>query len=186
MSTGDRILRIAISGKSGCGNSTVSSLLAEELGVAPVNYTFRNLAHELGLSFEEVRERAQKSSQYDRAIDTRQVELAMQGPCVLGSRLAIWLLKEADLRVFLTASEEVRAKRIQRREGGSLSEIAAYTKKRDDADSARYKKLYNIDNSDYSFADLVIDTERHTPKQIVALIVAELRRRRLLANGGGA
>ena len=39
-----REIRIAISGKSGCGNTTVSSLLAERLGVKLFNFTFRQLA----------------------------------------------------------------------------------------------------------------------------------------------
>ena len=39
-----RELRIAVSGKSGCGNTTVSSLLARSLGIKLVNYTFRQLA----------------------------------------------------------------------------------------------------------------------------------------------
>lgn len=42
-------LRIAISGASGCGNTTVSSLLADGLGIPCINYTFRNLAKELGM-----------------------------------------------------------------------------------------------------------------------------------------
>ena len=37
-------LRIAISGKSGCGNTTVSTLLSEKLGIKLINYTFRTLA----------------------------------------------------------------------------------------------------------------------------------------------
>ena len=39
-------LRIAISGKSGCGNTTVSGLLAQKLGIKLINYTFRQLAEE--------------------------------------------------------------------------------------------------------------------------------------------
>ena len=39
-------LRIAISGLSGCGNTTVSKKLSEMLGVRMINYTFRNLAEE--------------------------------------------------------------------------------------------------------------------------------------------
>lgn len=39
-------LRIAISGRSGCGNTTVSTLLAQKLGVKLINFTFRQLAAE--------------------------------------------------------------------------------------------------------------------------------------------
>ena len=47
-------LRIAISGKSGCGNTTVSGLLAQKLGIKLINYTFRQLAEEKGMTLKEV------------------------------------------------------------------------------------------------------------------------------------
>jgi cytidylate kinase len=178
--TGDKKIRIAISGKSGCGNTTVSSLLAKALGVTLINYTFRSLSNETGLSLEEIIQKAKTSDWYDRQVDTKQVELAMQSSCVLGSRLAIWMLKEADLKIFLLASENVRTARIQIREGGSLDDVVEFTRLRDAEDTRRYKELYNIDNNDYSFADLTIDTEHYEPQAIVKLIIAELRSRKLV------
>ena len=84
-------LRIAISGKSGCGNTTVSRLVAARLGLRVVNYTFKDLARDRGMTFEEVCRLAETDPQYDLTIDRMQVQLADQGGCVLGSRLAIWL-----------------------------------------------------------------------------------------------
>ena len=173
-------LRIAISGKSGCGNTTVSTMLARRLGVNLINYTFRSLAQDTGLTLAEIIERAKTDDSYDRQVDGRQVELAMDDSCVLGSRLAVWMLEEADLKVFLLADEEVRARRIQGREGGSLEEIKAFTAMRDREDSQRYQRLYNIDNNDYSFCQLVIDTACHNPEEIVELILQELLRRGLV------
>ena len=173
-------LRIAISGKSGCGNTTVSTLLSQKLGIKLINYTFRNLAAERGLTLAQVIENAKTDDSYDIYVDTHQVELAKKESCVLGSRLAIWMLKEADLKVYLLASDEIRAKRILNREGGNLDEIKAFTAMRDGEDSRRYKKLYNIDNNDYSSADLIVDTADKNPEEIVELIIAELKKRSLL------
>ena len=167
-------VRIAISGKSGCGNTTVSTLLAKTLGVTLINFTFRQLAAEKGLSLAEVIEQAKTDDRFDREVDTRQVELARKESCVLGSRLAIWMLTEADLKVYLYASDEVRAGRIFNREGGNLQEIQSFTAMRDREDSIRYQKLYKIDNNEYGFADLVIDTARFTPDQIVEQILQKL------------
>jgi cytidylate kinase len=174
-------LRIAVSGKSGCGNTTVSGLLAKTLGVRLVNYTFRSLSDETGLSFPEIVEQAKTDFSFDRRVDTRQVELAMEGSCVLGSRLAIWMLKEADFRVYLHADPGVRAKRIHMREGGALDEIHRYTANRDAEDSRRYRELYAIDNDDTQLADLVVDTTQHRPAAIVSLIVAALIDKGLVA-----
>lgn len=167
-------LKIAISGKSGCGNTTVSTLLAKTLGIPVINYTFRTLAAERGLTLAQVLEGAKKSDEFDRYVDTHQVELAKKGPCVLGSRLAVWMLGEADLKVYLKASDEVRAARVFEREGGDKDAIKAFTKKRDSEDTARYKALYSIDNDDYGFCDLIIDTNIHKPAEIVDIIMEKI------------
>lgn len=170
-------LRIAISGKSGCGNTTVSTLLSEKLGVKLINYTFRQLASEKGLSLAQVIENAKNDDSYDKYVDNHQVELAKAESCVLGSRLAIWMLKEADLKVYLYASDDIRANRVFTREGGDLQEIKDFTAMRDREDHERYMKLYSIDNDKYNFVDLLIDTANYNPQQIVDQIVAELAKR---------
>ena len=116
---------------------------------------------------------------YDKYVDTHQVELAEKEPCVLGSRLAIWMLKSADLKVYLYASDETRANRIFNREGGNIDEIKSFTSMRDEEDSRRYKNLYGIDNNDYDFADLIIDTANYNPEEITSLIIDELEKRGL-------
>jgi CMP/dCMP kinase len=167
-------VRVAISGRSGCGNTTVSRNLAESLDIAFINYTFRTLAQESGIPLNEIIERAKTDFSFDRMVDTKQIELAQNVSCVLGSRLAIWLLPGANLRVYLTASEDVRSRRIKGREGGSFEEIKAFTAMRDSEDTRRYRELYSIDNTDFAFADLVIDTETHSPDDIVAMILEKL------------
>ncbi|MBQ5997981.1 MAG: cytidylate kinase family protein [Treponema sp.] len=170
-------IRIAISGKSGCGNTTVSTLLSEKLGVKLINYTFRQLAAEKGLTLAQVIENAKTDDSYDIFVDNHQVELARAEPCVLGSRLAIWMLKEADLKVYLYASDDTRAKRILNREGGDLQQIKDFTAMRDSEDSRRYLKLYQIDNNKFDFCDMIIDTANYNPQQIVSLILDELKKR---------
>ncbi len=175
MSNSRRI--IAISGKSGCGNTTVSALAAEQLGFVMINYTFRSLADDLGISFEELAERAQQDDRYDRMLDDRQVSLARSGNCVLGSRLAIWLVPDAALTVYLDASLETRAARIMKREGNDLLRKLEETKARDLRDSERYLRIYGIDTSDYRWADLVIDTDRCDQFEAASQIVSAYRER---------
>ena len=170
--------KIAISGKSGCGNTTVSRLVADSLGIGFINFTFRSLAQERGLTLEEVLALAAADDFWDREVDTRQVAMAREnGGCVLGSRLAIWMLPEADIKVFLTASPEIRAKRIQGREGESLNDVAKFTASRDRLDHERYLRIYNINNDEYSFADLIIDTDNITPAEITELIIDKLTKK---------
>ena len=168
--------KIAISGKSGCGNTTVSRIVAEKLKLRLINFTFRSLAQEKGLDLKKILELAANDDFWDREVDTRQVELARdKGGCVLGSRLAIWMLPEADIKVFLEASPETRAKRIQAREGGSLEDILKFTADRDRQDRERYIRIYKIDNDDNSFADLVINVNDIGVEEIAERIIADLK-----------
>jgi cytidylate kinase len=169
-------IKIAISGRSGCGNTTVSNMVAESLGLRFINFTFRSLAEERGLDLKTVLEFAKTDDSWDKEVDSRQVQLArekceIENGCVLGSRLAIWMLEEADLKVYLEASPEVRASRIVKREGGNFDEIAAFTAERDRQDHNRYLQLYNIDTDNYSFVDLIIDTASLNPQEITDLII---------------
>ncbi|MBO4279086.1 MAG: AAA family ATPase [Spirochaetales bacterium] len=165
-------MRIAVSGKSGCGNTTVSSMLAERLGYPMINFTFRQMAKERNMDFWDFCALANKDDNIDKELDKRQVEMALaEENCILGSRLAIWMLKEADFKVYLLASDEERARRIALREGGSVAERLAQTQDRDAHDTERYDRIYGIDNNDTSQADLVIDTEGKTPEQIVDMIM---------------
>jgi cytidylate kinase len=150
--------------------------VADALELRFINFTFRSLASEKGIEFNEVLKLAAKDDSWDKEVDSRQVEMAREdGGCVLGSRLAIWMLPEADLKIFLTARPETRAMRIQKREGGSLEKIAAFTKNRDEQDHERYQRIYNLDNNNYSFADLVIDTDDVSPGEITGMIIAKLK-----------
>lgn len=169
-----KILRIAVSGKSGCGNTTVTRLVSEKLGIKMVNYTFRNLAEDEGVSFEEIRRRAELNDDIDRLVDQRQIEMAMKGSCILGSRLAIWMLKEADLRVYLNVKLEERVRRIQEREGGDLDMRMQETVDRDQLDHERYLRIYGINNDMFSFADIVINSSRLHAEQVANLIIGAL------------
>ena len=165
-------MRIAISGRSGCGNTTVSTLVSQITGYPLINFTFRNLAEERGVDFWTLSRMAEEDDSIDLELDRRQVEMALeQESCVLGSRLAIWVLKEADLKVYLEASLEVRVARIHRREGGSLEERLKETRQRDLNDTERYKRIYSIDNTQSDVADLVINTDNLNAQEIAALIV---------------
>ena len=163
--------QIAISGRSGCGNTTVSRKVAEALDLQWINYTFRSIAEEMGMPFEEFCQLAEQDDKWDIKVDETQVELARKADSVLGSRLAIWMVKEADLKVFLTASEEVRAYRIRQREGGDTDGLLEATRERDARDHKRYLRIYDIDNEDFAFADLVINTERLDADQVSAIII---------------
>ena len=172
-------LRIAVSGKSGCGNTTVSRLLSQRLGIRLINYTFHDLAREKGLAFETLCVLAEKDPQYDLLLDRKHVELASEQSCVLGSRLAIWLLEKASLKVYLTAPALTRAERIARREGIACKEALSGMNRRDARDRRRYIRLYSINIDRYEFADLTVNTVLGDQFYVVDQIMKALRERSL-------
>jgi CMP/dCMP kinase len=167
----NNVVRIAISGKSGCGNTTVSKIVAERLNLRLINYTFHSIAEETGTDFSEICRLAENDDSYDRKVDETQIALASEGSCILGSRLAIWLLKEADLKFYLKASLDKRTHRIMEREGGDFATTFQETQCRDERDKARYLKLYSIDIDRFDTADIIIDAEENDQFEIAELII---------------
>ena len=168
---------------TGKGHGTDKALVAGLLGMEVDNIDIPRsfeLAEEKGMTLKEVIEAAKNDDSYDKYVDKHQVELALKESCVLGSRLAIWMLKEADLKVYLYASDETRAGRVFNREGGDLQQIKDFTAMRDREDTGRYKAFYGIDNNDYNFVDIIVDVNDKTPEEIVDIIIEKLVEKNLI------
>lgn len=165
-------MRIAISGHSGCGNSTATKNVGEALGLDIVNYTFRNLGPDLGTTFEALQEESTSNPALDYITDLLLIRESMRENVVIGTRLAAWLV-DADLRIWLHAPVEVRAARIFEREGGvSEAEVLYRTLTRDRDNRQRYIELYGIDIDDHHGFDLIINTHQLTADQVASLTVA--------------
>ena len=108
-------MKIAISGHSGCGNTTATTNVGKALNLSIANFTFRNLALELGMSFDELHRQAPGNFIFDYLTDLSCIRAALTNRIVVGTRLAAWLM-DADLRIWLHAPLDSRASRINRRE----------------------------------------------------------------------
>lgn len=168
-------MKIAISGKSGCGNTTVSKFVAKTLGLQHINFTFRDMARERGIEFEEMCALAEKDLQHDKFLDSMLIMLSSNGNCVLGSRLAVWHLNDANLKVYLDASIEIRSGRIAKREKIPYEQAYEETVSRDKRDHSRYMRLYNIDIDTYDFVDLIVDTGKGDQHYVAEMIIKAAR-----------
>lgn len=167
-------MRIAISGHSGCGNTTATTNVGRALGLNIVNYTFRDLARELDISFDDIHREAPDNFIFDYLTDLKCIRAALQENIVLGTRLAAWLM-DADLRIWLQAPLEARARRINKRESekeATYESVLYKTLKRDEQNRKRYLQLYGLDIHDHSDFDVTINTEKLTAEQVSSLIVA--------------
>ena len=74
------------------------------------------MAEERNVDFWDFCKMAEDDYDIDRELDRRQVEMAMAIPdCVLGSRLAIWMLEKADLKVYKGKQDPQKGRRYFRR-----------------------------------------------------------------------
>lgn len=75
------------------------------------------------------------------------------------------------LRIWIKAPLSVRIKRIMRRERSvSFDEELEKTVQREKSEALRYMSYYNIDISDLSIYDIVIDSEKWNQYQILDIL----------------
>lgn len=164
---------ITISGPPGSGKSTLSRLLSAQLGMELVSMgdVFRKLAQDRCMSLEEFGLLAQRDEKIDRKLDEEQKKIAKENDnIILEGRLSGFLV-DANLKVWLKAPLEVRAGRIAQRENKSAAKAMAETSERERCERERYLKYYNIDISDLSVYDFVIDSTRWSPEEITEIVV---------------
>ena len=173
---------ITISGLPGSGKTTVARLVARDLGLEHVyaGNIFRHQAEAQGLSLEDYVRRAESDPTIDRELDHQMELRATRGDAVLEGRLAAFMADRAGavaLKVFLDASEAVRAERISGREGGGAAERLREIQVREASDRRRYRDLYGVDYHDLARYDLVMETDRRTPDEVARAIVEQARAR---------
>jgi len=167
---------IAIGGLTGSGKNAVGERVAKRLGLRLISFTFKDLARENGIPLMEFQKLASRDGgKIDRDFDARIAKEAKRGKCVITTWLGAWTVKNCDLRVWLDAKEETRAKRLVGRDKMDYREALAHVRARDRNNWKRYKKYYGIDIHDLGPFDLRIKTDEMNPAQIAEIIAAAAR-----------
>jgi CMP/dCMP kinase len=178
---------VTVSGPHGTGKSTYAARLAESLHLRHISAgaLFRRIAKEKKLSLEELGEKALEDSSIDKLVDERTKAEAEKGNVVVDGQLAGWILKDrADLRIYLTAPENVRLERIAKRDKVSLQEAQVQTGQRESVQRERYSRHYGFYVEDRSIYHLVLDTSlgsiEDTARVLIsaALMVRKARKHR--------
>lgn len=172
---------ITLSGLPGSGKSTLGKKLADALCIDYFYAGGRTLARKLNMPLEELNRRSETDPTFDRQIDDLQAERAKKGNVVIDGRISAFVVPNADCRIYLKASLDTRARRISGRDGTPLAETRNLVAERERNEQARYKKYYNIDLSDLTPYDIILDTSKITPDAAFSIIfnaVKEMKRGR--------
>jgi cytidylate kinase len=122
------------------------------------------------MSLLDFHKKAESDHSIDKDFDARLIAAAKKGNCVVTTWLGPWMIKNADIRVWLHASSDVRAERIARRDNMALEQAKRHIEERDESNRMRYLEIYNIDIYDHSGFDLIINSEKFNPNQSAAII----------------
>jgi cytidylate kinase len=174
-----RGLVITVSGPHGTGKSTYAKSLADALGLRYISAgeIFRDLARERKMSLEALSKLAAGDPAIDQMLDERTKSEARKGAVVIDAQLGAWMARDlVDLKVFLTAPDDVRFRRIAEREGVTLQEARKETEYRESNQRKRYKEYYEIDVSDMTIYDIQIDTSNHSIEETKRIVIATVRR----------
>ena len=166
----ERKIVICICGMAGSGKSTAAKRLAQHYGLkyfsggdalkavaAEMGYNVSGEGWwetEEGMRFLKERE---KNPEIDRRVDQKQLEWARMGGVIFDSWAMPWLL-EGGFKVWLEASEDVRARRIAERDNLSFEDALRFLREKEARTKMIYKRLYGFTlGEDFTPFHMVID-----------------------------
>ena len=177
----ETLLKVTISGPPGSGTSTLVSRIASSRDWSSLNGgdVFREEARTRGLTVEQLSSEAKEDLDVDRSLDLllQKRMSSNDSPEIVESRLSGWWAHKNNLdclRVWVNVSEQERARRIQKREGGDLEDCLRKSQKRQRDDMERYSILYDINLDDMSPYNLVIDADEKDELEVFQEVDSEL------------
>ena len=171
---------VTVAGPPGSGKSTAGRRVAEALDLEyrSAGELFRAEARDRGFSLEEFGRYAQAHPEVDRELDRAMQDLARPGR-LLDGRIQGPLCRKNGVpvhHVVVTATEEVRVRRVAQRDGRSIERAREEVRAREASERDRYLRYYGID-LDRDLPDLVVDSTDQTPHEVAAAIVEFVRAR---------
>jgi cytidylate kinase len=171
---------VVINGDLGSGKSTVSVELAGRLNLRRISVgdMYREMAQRRGMTALQLNLHAELDDAIDSAVDQLQSEIAQSGEqLIVDSRLAWFFFHEA-FKVHLITEPTEAARRVLARPHSevenysSLEEAKDHLRSRSESERMRFLTRYGADKYRLRNYDLVCDSTRARPDEIVALVQA--------------
>ncbi|MEU1840708.1 AAA family ATPase [Micromonospora chersina] len=170
---------IVFNGDLGSGKSTVSVEIAKRLGLRRVSVgdLYREMAQKRQMTALQLNLHAELDQAVDGYVDQLQRDIAASGESlVMDSRLA-WHFFTNALKVHMITEPTEAARRVLARPSGpaesytSLEEAKAKLLERSESERGRFIVRYGVDKARLRNYDLVCDTTRATPEQVIQHVI---------------
>lgn len=170
---------IVFNGDLGSGKSTVSVEIAKRLNMRRVSVgdLYRQMAEERQMTALQLNLHAELDQAVDGYVDQLQRDIAASGErLVMDSRLA-WHFFTDALKVHMITEPTEAARRVLARPSGpaesytSIEEAKAKLRERSESERSRFILRYGVDKARLRNYDLICDTTRATPEQVIAHVV---------------
>lgn len=177
---------LSLTGLPGAGKSTIAKLLSEKLQMPwySIGALRGKMAEERGITIDELNHIGEKHAFTDQEVDDYQTTLGKtQDHFIVDGRLA-WHFIPHSYKIFLDVDSAVAAERIflaakaglrpDEKPYASVKEVEEAITKRLASDQKRYEQYYQVDYLDRKNYDIVIDTTRLAPDEIVNHILKKV------------
>jgi CMP/dCMP kinase len=170
---------VVVNGDLGSGKSTVSRLLAQRLGIRRISVgeVYRTMARQRDMTALELNLHAELDDKIDHFVDQVQSDIATSGErVVVDSRLA-WFFFSDALKVHLITDPTVAARRVMKRPADTVEQYRSVEQarhqlaERSESERVRFIERYGADKTRLRNYDVVCDSTRATPDEIVARIL---------------
>ncbi len=178
---------IAISGFTGSGKTSLGDYLSAKLSNLGIKTTiikpsFKDLAKKEGISLMEFQKKAEKDKSIDILFDKYVKEQVIKSTNpIVSTWLSVWLIN-ADVKIFLTAPIEKRARRLVKRgDFKSFLDAIEHVKARDEENRKRYLDIYSVDIYKlYEECDITINTDKYNISEEADIIIHLLKMKGLM------
>ncbi|HTF13023.1 MAG TPA: AAA family ATPase [Asanoa sp.] len=176
---------ITVNGDLGSGKSTVSVGLAERLDLRRISVgdLYREMARQRGMTALQLNLHAELDDVIDGTVDAMQREIAESGErVIMDSRLA-WFFFTKGFKVHLITDPTVAARRVLGRPANEVENYATLEEAKDrlrsrsESERQRFLTRYHADKHNLRNYDLVCDTTRARPEEVIDLVVGAIEGR---------
>ncbi len=173
---------VSFSGAPGSGKSGVARRLAEKFNwpYYDIGALRRKIAGERGMTLEEYNTLGESDPSTDLEVDEYQAKMGREQDNFVISGRTSWHFIPHSIKIYMNVDPRVGAERIfkdpsprnEARHMGSVDEVLENMKRRQQSDSFRYKKYFNINVNDLGNYDHVIDTTDITQEEAFQAVCA--------------